>query len=266
MRRSVLCAAVLALVAAVALGWFAPGATAEEGGREPLAAKLATRVSFPGLDQGTPLQEALDFLASRFDLTFEINEAAFKAEGVDDVRNTPVADRPLPKMTNVRLDTVLRKVLARVPAGSGASYLVRADGIEITTYARLTQEIWGNSYAGPFLPLTNATFDKRPLEDALRELADAADFTILVDAKAAEKARTPVTARLANVPLDTAVRLLADMADLKSFLVANTLYVTTKTNAAALEEQEKQRLKENEQLGPRVGAGRFAPGMAPAGM
>jgi hypothetical protein len=268
MRRSVLCVAGLALAAVVALSWSAPAARAEGGKREPLAARLASRVTFSGVeaDPNVPLQEVLDMLAARFDLAFAINEAAFKAEGVEDVKAAHVAEQGIPKMADTRLDTVLRRILARVPAGSGATYLLRADGIEITTGDRLMQEVWGITYAGPLLPLANASFEKRPLEDALRELADATDFTILVDAQAAEKARTPVTARLANVPLDTAVRLLADMADMRSFLVANTLYVTTRTKAAALEKQEKQWREENEQSGPRVGAGRLAPVRGAAGM
>jgi hypothetical protein len=267
MRRSLVCVAGLTLAAAVALSWSAQAPRAEDGKREPLPARLANRVTFSGVeaDPHLPLQEVLDMLAARYELAFTINEAAFKAESVDDVKDAHVAERAIPKMVDTRLDTVLRKVLARVPSQSGATYLVRADGIEITTGARLAQEVWGNNYTGPFLPLANATFDKRPLEDVLHELADAADFTILVDAKVAEKARTPVTARLNNVPLDQAVRLLADMADLKSFLVANVLYVTSEKNAAALEKQETQR-QENEQTGPRVGAGRFAPGVGPAGM
>jgi hypothetical protein len=267
MRRALLCVTGLAVAAVVALTWPAPGPRAEEGKNEPLSARLTSRVSFPALENPTTLQDALDALADRFGLTFEVNEAAFKAEMVEDVRSAAVADRPFPKMTNVRLDTVLRKILARVPAASGATYLLRADGIEITTGARLAQEVWGRDYNGPFLPLANATFEKRPLEDALKELAEAADFSILVDAKAAEKARTPVTARLANVPLDTGVRLLANMADLQSFLVDNVLYVTTKEGAAALAKQEKQRLEENEASGPRIGgSGRPVPIAQPAGM
>jgi hypothetical protein len=265
MRRSLLCTAGPALAAAVALSWSAPAPRAEEGKREPLAAKLTSRITFQALDQATTLQDALDALADRYDLTFEINEAAFKAEGVEDVRSAGVADRPLPKMTNVRLETVLRKILARVPASSGATYLLRADGIEITTGARLRQEVWGD-YRGPYLPLANAAFEKRPLEEALKELADAADFTVVLDAGVGDRARTPVSVRLTNVPLDTAVRLLANTAGLQSFLVDNALYVTTKENAAALEKQERRRLGENEQSGPRVGAGRFVPTMPPAGM
>jgi hypothetical protein len=268
MRRSVLCLAVLVPATAVALSWSAPPPKAEAEKREPLSARLTSRVTFPGWEADPKMifQEALDKLADLYDLTFDVNEAAFKAEMVEDVLSKPVVERPIPKMANVSLDTVLRKILERIPAQSGVTYVIRRDTIEITTGARLVQEIWGNSYNGPFLPLANATFDRRPLEDALKDLADAADFTVLVDAQVAEKARVPVTARLVNTPLDQAVRLLANMADLQSFLVANVLYVTTKESAATLEKQEKQRLGSNGGPGPRVGAGRFAPVVAPAGM
>jgi hypothetical protein len=52
-----------------------------------------------------------------------------------------------------------------------------------------------------------------------------------------EKGKTAVTARLINVPLDRAVRLLADMADLKAVLLGNVLYVTSKENAAQWEKE-----------------------------
>src|SRR5262249_21271168 len=101
---------------------------------------------------------------------------------------------------------------------------------------------------------------------ALKELADAADFTVVLDAGVGDKARTPVSVRLTNVPLDTGVRLLANTAGLQSFLVDNALYVTTKENAAALEKQERRRLKETDRSGRRVGAARFVRTMPPAGM
>jgi len=66
-------------------------------------------------------------------------------------------------------------------------------------------------------------------ESALRPLA------VLLDTRAAEKARTPITAELYNVPLDTAVRLLAGMVDLQPVRVDNVLFVTSPQTAEALE-------------------------------
>lgn len=205
--------------------------------------KLAQRVKFDAIDDPkTTLDEALDKVGKLYDVAFDINDRAFKFENVMDVGKTEIASpAAIPAMKNVRLSTVLRKILSRIPVPSGATYGVRADHIEITTGAFQAAEIWGK-YGGPHLPLVNATLDKAPLEDAVKELSEQSDFNVLLDNRAADKAKTPVSARFLNTPLDTALRLLADMTDLRSVHLDNVLYVTTKENAAALEARlEKER-------------------------
>jgi hypothetical protein len=92
------------------------------------------------------------------------------------------------------------------------------------------------------LPLVNAELDRQPLEDALKELSNASDISVIVDRRVGDKeAKPPVTATLKNVPPGTAVRLLADMAGLGSILVDNVLYVTARENAEALQENEENR-------------------------
>jgi type II secretory pathway component HofQ len=81
------------------------------------------------------------------------------------------------------------------------------------------------------LPLVAQQFRKVPLEKALDDLADLSGFNIVLDARAEEKGSTKVTARLTNVPIDTAVRVLADMAGLAVVRLDNVFYVTTPENA-----------------------------------
>jgi hypothetical protein len=204
--------------------------------------KVNQRVDFLGLDDPrATLNDALDKLGEKYGVSFEINEQAFKMDGLMDVGRTPIAETALPEMKNVRLSRVLRKILRKVPAPSGATFYVRGDYIEIITGTFQSRAIWG-AYGGPHLSLVNVVLEKRPLDEAVHELADLSDFNIVVDARAGDKAKTPVSARFLNTPLDTALRLLADMADLRSVHVDNVLYVTTKENAAALEarlEKEK---------------------------
>ncbi|HEY7428926.1 MAG TPA: hypothetical protein VH682_32145 [Gemmataceae bacterium] len=205
--------------------------------------KLAQRVKFDGIDDPkTPLTEALEKLTKLYDVNFDINEKAFKFENLIEVDKSEIAAAtPIPAMKNVRLDTILRKILSRVPVPSGTTYLVRSDRIEITTGTFQASEIWGK-YGGPHLPLVNATLAKSPLEDAIKELAEQTEFNVVLDNRATDKAKIPVSATLRNMPLDTALRLLADMADLRSVHLDNVLYVTTKENAAELEarlEKEK---------------------------
>ena len=52
-----------------------------------------------------------------------------------------------------------------------------------------------------------------------------------------EKARRPITATFAHVPVDSAVQLLADMAGLRMVVVDNVLYVTSPENAKDLQAQ-----------------------------
>ena len=66
-------------------------------------------------------------------------------------------------------------------------------------------------------------------------------MNIVLDGRAGDKGRTPVTARLTDVPLDNAVKVLADMADLTPVVVGRVLYVTSKDNAEACGRSESAR-------------------------
>jgi len=77
--------------------------------------------------------------------------------------------------------------------------------------------------------------DKRPLGELLSELAHAYSLNLVLDPRVADKAKTEVTLTLNQVPVETAVRLLADVAGLRAVKVDSVLYVTSKENAAGLE-------------------------------
>jgi tetratricopeptide (TPR) repeat protein len=95
--------------------------------------ELSKVVRFGGFDDPkTTLAEALDQLAKRYHVAFDVYDAAFKAEQIPEVLKTEVAQPPIPEMT-ATLATVLKKVLARIPVPSHAVYLIRGDTIEITT-------------------------------------------------------------------------------------------------------------------------------------
>jgi type II secretory pathway component HofQ len=108
--------------------------------------------------------------------------------------------------------------------------------------------------------LVHTRFENTSLTEALRELSDQAGFNVVLDARVADKAKTAmVTARLNNTPLDTAVALLADMAELKPVLTDNLLYVTSRENAAKLEEQRRLKRESDPTSVPRQGGGRPRP-------
>ncbi len=215
-------------------------ATSTEGLPAPLSQYLH---SFAGFDDPkTTLAEALDQLAKLFNVAFDVNEKAFKYENVMDVLKTEIASpNPIPPMKKVRLDTLLRKVLSRIPVASGATYLLRPDHVEITTGEFQRREVWGTADDGPFLPIVHAVLDRRPLDEALKELADQSGYNVVLDTATAEKGKTPMTVKMYNVPLDTAVRLLASMAGLRLVQLDNVLFITTREGAEALEKDRPRK-------------------------
>jgi RNA polymerase sigma factor (sigma-70 family) len=208
---------------------------------------LSRVIKFEGInDPKATLGEFLESLSDRYDLTFEIKEASFLADNNDkpiDAISTEIAAKPLPKMAKVSLSRLLNKVLSRVPTTSGATYIIRGDVVEITTKAALRKE-FGLTADQPLLPLVAAGFEKCPLEDALKELSSDSGFSIVLDSNSLDKTKSTVTAEFLSVPIDTAVRLLADTAKMKAVLVDNVLYVTSKESADQMQAEQEKRKKE----------------------
>ena len=156
------------------------------------------------------------------------------------IQEIPIADPPIPSMRNVRLATVLRTILDRIPGESKTTYIIHSDVIEITTQDFKDAEERAPKKPLSF-PLINLEFDKKPLADALQELAETSGISVVLDSRADNASGNPVTTKLRDVPLDTAVRLLADMAGLRPVRMDNVLYVTTRENAKLLQEEQEER-------------------------
>ena len=77
-------------------------------------------------------------------------------------------------------------------------------------------------------------FEKEELSSALKKLARETATNMLVDTRAAKEAKLEVTLQMDDVPLETAVRLMSEMAGLKPVRVGNVLFITTKPSANEL--------------------------------
>jgi hypothetical protein len=69
---------------------------------------------------------------------------------------------------------------------------------------------------------------------AVKQLAADNGANIVIDPRLGEKANKAVTLKLEDVPLETAVRLLAEVADLGTVRMSNVLFVTTPERAEKL--------------------------------
>lgn len=230
---------------------------------------LATRVT---LDKGfeAPFKEAVAMLAEKYDLPLVIDPrlgadpGGMAAAGV--AACAPADDMPvkLPRLRNVRLDTVLKILVEQV----NGKFLVYPDHI------KLVPELFAANEAGLLTPhadsinddappltqidllrtrplikraLVNATFKNRPLTEVIDEIAEATGANVAVSPLVPANVRqTAVTVRFANTPVDAAVRTLCEMTECGAIEDANVLLVTTRERAAARAKEEAQKTKDRQ--------------------
>lgn len=157
---------------------------------------------------------------------------AFKTEDPDapDINETPIKFPPFPQQ--MPLATALRLALAQVPGGH-ATYLVRNGMIEVTTFEAA-------SIRSLLQERVSAVFEKKPLAEAIEEVADATGLSVLVDPRIQDKMKTPITACLrGDAAAETVLRLLADMADLKIVVLPSCVYLTDPARADRLQEEQR---------------------------
>lgn len=234
----------------VCLGAFSTGADAPPPAAPPsqgpagLRAVLNTTVPSCEFNTGR-LADALNFLADRFNFSFVVDDGAFRSLGATNVEDVNVS---LHRVSRLRVGTVLRLLLNQI----GADFR-QEDGVVVVLPLEFT--LPEHQLRRP----VDATFSRVPLRDACQQLSESTGVSILVDGRCGEESKLPVSAVLNQTPLDTAVRLLADMVDLRAVGIDNTLYVTSKANGGALQQEQ-------EQAGPRptypMFGGPRAPGAA----
>lgn len=123
-------------------------------------------------------------------------------------------------------DVPLKQALRKVLSTFNMSYGVVGDDIFISTDDNVVSKQISQRVD---VDAEGATF-----RAAIRDLARQTGVNIVVDARAAKQADASISLTLRDVPLDAAVRLLAETADLRSVRVSNVLFVTTSERAEKL--------------------------------
>ncbi len=190
----------------------AKGETTAEKIRKDLDQTLAN------LDiENQQLHLALDQLHEETKVLFVLDRVTIQQMGMD-VDSLPVKV----KRRNVKVRAALRAILNPY----GLTYAVVGDSVLVTTeemavYRQLKQHV-------------SVDLDRVQFATALKQLARETGTNLLVDARAQKEAQAPVSLQIDDVPLETAVRLLGEMAGLKPVRLGNVVLVTTKTHAAEL--------------------------------
>jgi len=222
-----------------------------------LATLLAETLDTKPFQKEQTLKEALEKLQTIYrdkdkELPIQINRNAFKEENPDaaDLDDTPVKLPAFPRrMSGSQL---LRALLAQAPTNN-AAYLLNLGHVMITTEENASlPNLLGR--------LIEVSFTRRPLELALKDLYDQTGVAVILDARAGNRAKTPVTAKFTGeVTLGSALVLVSELAGLKLVIANEAILITT----PAIADQIMREMKDNPYGLPPWNDYRNRPGSAP---
>jgi RNA polymerase sigma factor (sigma-70 family) len=203
---------------------------------------------------GAPLKDILEYLSDKYSVAIRIDPGAMSRFHID--KPYAIGDMPvsLPVTRSMTLGQVLHDVLAQVKDNEmpPITYKVKGAQIVIVPAYMIPGTRAGHQEGDERTPTINPDIveeqvegdpvsvevQNKPLAEVLHELADSTGSNIVLDGRQKEKGQTPVTITLQNVRLFTALRVIADMADLQPTTIGNVYYVTDKANAERLYRQE----------------------------
>ncbi len=214
----------VAILAGVLLPLFAAAAPAPPdkdaaAGAAPSPHDGLDRVVTIQLDKQT-LSAAVAQIREKTNLNIVLDVPAITGQLGSAPDGTPLARSADLKDVNVR--AALRTLLDPYDL----TFVVLGDSILVTTEDAATARQMGQR--------VGVHLDKVEFAAALKQLSRDTGVNLPLDPRAEKEASAKVSLDLEDVPLETAVRLLAEIAGLKPVRVGNTLFVTRKEVAAAM--------------------------------
>jgi hypothetical protein len=194
---------------------------------EKLRANLAKTVT---LDYtGNSLTEVLNHIREKTGVAINIDQVALMQVGIDVVNGlnpgAPMQQVSV-KATNEKVSQVLRKLLG----SHQLAYVILDEAVLVTT-----EDV---AVSRQMRQRVSVNVEDVPFNKAVRSLAKAHGVNLVIDPKVAKDAETAVTLQLEDAALETSVRLLAELANLKSVRMGNVLFITTEAKAAKIRAEE----------------------------
>jgi type II secretory pathway component GspD/PulD (secretin) len=216
-RRLVLAAFVVALLPALACAAPTPADARDNEATpaEKIKKQLDQAITLEITDQS--VNAALKQIRERTHINFVVDRFTIQQTGYD-----PEQVQINVKLKEVKARSCLRSILAPYNLG----YAIIGDTVLISTDDMVMQR--------QIKQRVSIDLDKIDFADAVKQVARDTGTSIVLDPRVAKDANVQVTLQLDDVPLETAVRLMAETAGLKPVRVGNVLFVTTKANAAEL--------------------------------
>lgn len=197
----------------------APVPTVSRSGETPaVKARMALHDTADFQFEQASLDDLARFVRSRYGIELILDANALLQSGLN--ANTPVVNANLKSAT-------LRDGLKATLAPVGLRFAVTAEGIVVSTddgviHRQMRQRV---SVVG----------GGRSLSEVLAEIAGTTGANVILDPRQTKVVgETPVTVSLDDTPLETAVRVVAEVAGLRAVRMNNVLFVTSDERAARL--------------------------------
>ena len=215
-----------ALLAAAFLALSAPAAPAPPAADKDAAAGNPVEKAREALDRAVTLRidrlslaAAVAQLRDKAKLNIAIDDPSIQQLGFT------AEQPPAPVQLDVK-DVKARAALRKMLDPYGLTFVVVGDAVVVTTEdaaaaRQLSQRV-------------SVHLDKVQLAAALKQLGRDTGVNLALDPRAEKEASAQVSLDVEDVPLETAVRLLAEMAGLQPVRAANILFVTRKEVAAEM--------------------------------
>jgi hypothetical protein len=164
-----------------------------------------------------PLHLAIAQLHEQTHINFVLDRVTITQLGVDPDQATVSL-----RLKEVKVRSALRSVLAPF----NLTFVVLSDTVlisseDVCAMRQLRQRV-------------NVDLDKVEFAKGLKQLARETATNLVLDPRVVKEGQVPVTLQMEDVALETAVRLMAEMAGLKPVRVGNALFITTKANATEM--------------------------------
>ena len=219
------------LMFGVLIGWALSHATvfAQQAGKTASAAdkvRAALDKTISVDYSGQSLTDAINHLRDRTGIAINVDNASLTMMGMNpDINNG--GQQFLVKAANEKVSKILRKLLGAY----GLSYVLFEDSVLVTSeemavLRQMTQRV-------------SVDLEEVPLKKAVRELAKKHGLNLVIDPKVLTQSETPVTLQVDDTGIETAIRLLAEMAELKAVRMGNVMFVTNEEKAKKIRDEEK---------------------------
>jgi hypothetical protein len=172
--------------------------------------------------QGNSFGDAIAHLKERTQLPIVIDQVALRQRGIGEGTSQTV------ELRNVR--GKVKQALQQLLNGFNLTYVILEDSLLITSEETAVTRQMRQRVP---IELTNVSADK-----ALRDIAHKAGISLVFDPRVGKAVHQTISLQVEEATVETGLRLIAELVDLKAVRMGNIMFVTDPTRADRIRREE----------------------------